>query len=40
MVDTKSISKSKYCESCNYFDLELFHYRKICSPSPSSSFFM
>ena len=37
---TKSISKSKYCESCYYFDLELFHYRKICSPSPSSSFFI
>ena len=33
-------SKSMYFESCYYFDLELFYFRKICSPSQSSSCFI
>ena len=27
-------------ESCYYFDLELFYFIKICSPSQSSSYFI
>ena len=38
--DTKYISISKYFESCYYFDLELFYFRKICFPSQSSGCFI
>ena len=38
--DTKYISISKYFESCYYFDLELFYFRKICFPSQSSGYFI